>query len=96
MTQAQLDRAIAATTGEPIATVQNLGFSLLSPRRDTSEPGDLYLALDCPFCDRPVPYPGCTRDGALPMAECARCDVYFDFQSDEVYVSVSAMAATSR
>ena len=58
MTQAQLDRAIAATTGEPIATVQNLGFSLLSPRRDTSEPGDLCLALDCPFCDRPVPYPG--------------------------------------
>jgi hypothetical protein len=84
MTQAQLYRAIATTTGESIVTVKNLGFSLLSPRRDVAEP-DVQLALDCPFCNRPVPYPGSTRDGALPMAECARCDVYFDFQPDEVY-----------
>jgi hypothetical protein len=94
MTQAQLDRAVAATTGESIITVKNLGFSLMSPRRDTAE-HDVQLALDCPFCDRPVPYPGRTRDGALPMAECARCDVYFDFQPDEVYASASAMSATS-
>jgi hypothetical protein len=89
MTQAQLDRAVAATTGESIVTVKNLGFSLLSPRHNAAEP-DVRLALDCPFCDRPVPYPGRTRDGVPPMAECARCDVYFDFQPDEVYASVAA------
>ena len=46
--------------------------------------------LDCPFCGRPVPYPGLAGDGSETMAECDRCDVYFGFDPEEVYVLESA------
>lgn len=96
MTQAQLEHAVATTTGESLITVRNLGFRLHRPRWNASEPRDLCLALDCPFCDRPVPYPGRACDGAPAMAECARCDVFFDFEVDEVYATRSVMTTTSR
>jgi hypothetical protein len=95
MTQAQLVRSVAKVTGDSLATVKRLGFSVLSPRSSNSEPGDLCLALDCPFCGRPVPYPGPARDGALLLAACLRCDVYFDFDVDEVYASRSQRAGVS-
>jgi hypothetical protein len=85
MTQAQLDRSVAAATGESIVTVRTLGFSLLGTRPAVVQPDDLRLALDCPFCGRSVPYPGRTPDGAPALAECVRCDV--DFEGDEVYAS---------
>ena len=78
MTQMQLDRQIARITGEPLSTVNTLGFSVIAEQPDDLEPEDVELVLDCPFCRRPVPYPGPAGDGSETLAECDRCDVYFD------------------
>ena len=84
MIQAQLHHQIARITGEPVATILHMGFSPM-PSPDELEPEDVQLVLDCPFCGRPVPYPGLARDGSEAMAECDRCDVYFGFDPEEVY-----------
>ena len=88
MTKRALDRAVADATGEPLSTIRRLGFG--PDAEPPGDPGELALALDCPFCGRPVAYPGRGRSGAPAMAECARCDVYFDFADDEVYVAEAA------
>jgi hypothetical protein len=89
MTQPLLERAVADALGEPIATVRRLGFGL--PTFDRPEKSDdLRLVLDCPFCGRAVPYPGRARDGSLALAECLRCDVYFDFAEVEVYATAES------
>ena len=85
MTQLQLDTAVAEATGESLGLVRGLGFSLASPGQDDLEPEDLVLAVACPFCRDAVPYPGPTRDGALPLAECLACDVYFEITPDEIF-----------
>lgn len=85
MTQTQLDSQVARATGEPLTKVHFWGFSLMPDQHDDMEPEDLKLVLDCPFCGRPVPYPGRTKDGEETMAECDRCDVYFAFHPDEIY-----------
>jgi len=77
MTQAQLHTAVARATGEPIGLIRDLGFGLLSERPDDLAPEDVALMVACPHCRRPVPYPGVAGDGALTMAECLDCDVYF-------------------
>ena len=85
MTKLALDRAVAAATGEPLATIRRLGFGPAdAPPAEAGEPA---LVLDCPFCGRPVAYPGRGRDGEPAMAACRRCDVYFDFDDAEVYVA---------
>ena len=38
MTQADLNRAVASQTGESVRRIARLGFSLLEPREDDSEP----------------------------------------------------------
>jgi hypothetical protein len=86
MTQPLLERAVADALGEPLATVRRLGFGLTTLDH-LDESDDLQLVLDCPFCGRAVPYPGRSRDGSLAMAECLRCDVYFDFAEVEVYAT---------
>ncbi len=86
MTQAQLDSQIARVTGESLTEIHLHGFSLESDRHDDVEPATVQLVLDCPFCRCPVPYPGLASDGSETMAECDRCDVFFDFDSEEVYV----------
>jgi hypothetical protein len=85
MTQAQLDNQIANITGEPLTRAHFLGFGLITEQQDDLEPEDVKLVLDCPFCGRPVPYPGRSTDGSEAMAECDRCDVYFGFDPDEIY-----------
>ena len=85
MTQMQLDCQIARITGEPLSTVNTLGFSVIAEQPDDLEPEDVKLVLDCPFCRQPVPYPGLAGDGSETLAECDRCDVYFEFDPDEVY-----------
>ena len=80
-----IDRAVAAATGEPLSTIRRLGFgpaALHAP-----DPSEIALVLDCPFCGRPAAYPGRGMGGEPAMAECDRCDVYFDFADDEVYVA---------
>jgi hypothetical protein len=86
MTRSLLELAVADALGVPIATVPRLGFGLTTLVRP-HEPDDLRLVLDCPFCGHAVPYPGRSRDGSLALAECLRCDVYFDFAEVEVYTT---------
>jgi hypothetical protein len=86
MTQAQLDSQIARITGESLSDIHLLGFSLVSDDHDDLEPETVQLVLDCPFCRRPVPYLGLATDGSETMAECDRCDVYFAFDAEEIYV----------
>jgi hypothetical protein len=95
MTQDQLDRSVARITGDSLATVKRLGFVILSPRSRNLARGELHLVLDCPYCGRPVRYPGPARDGTLLLAECARCDVEFDFELGEVYASRLELAEAS-
>jgi hypothetical protein len=84
MTRTQLNHQVAKITGEPIDFISALGFSLLRPDDESMEPEDIRLAVGCPFCGRPVPYPGSAKAGSEPMAECERCDVYFGFLPQEV------------
>jgi hypothetical protein len=46
------------------------------PRRPTA-----ILAI-CPRCGRSVPFPVRTRRGALTLAECDDCDLYFEVKAD--------------
>jgi hypothetical protein len=87
MTQAQLDRAVAAATGEALHTVRRLGFSASAVTPTDREAEELSLVLDCPFCGRPAAYPGSAGDGTSPWAECLRCDVSFEFAPAEVYIA---------
>ena len=87
MTQLQLDCAVARATGESPRHVRRLGFGLLASRLGDPEPEDLRLVLDCPFCGGAVPYPGAAGHGSPALAECPRCDVYFDFDPAEVYAA---------
>jgi hypothetical protein len=93
MTQAQLEIAVADATGESLHTIHRLGFSILGAAPDGPGPEDLTLVLDCPFCRRPVPYPGRCRDGSNPLGECLDCDVYFGFGDDEVYATGARAAS---
>jgi hypothetical protein len=88
MTRPLLERAVADALGEPLATIRRLGFGPLTIPHP-NDPDDLSLVLDCPFCGHTVPYPGRSRDGSLAMAECLRCDVYFDFSDVEVYATAA-------
>ncbi len=97
MTQMQLDRQIARITGDPLSTVNTLGFSVIAEQPDDLEPEDVELVLDCPFCRRPVSYPGPAGDGTEALAECDRCDVYFAFDPSEVYpIAHDDMSTISR
>jgi hypothetical protein len=88
VTQTQINYAVAASTGDSIHTVRQLGFGLLAHEPHDLEPEDLCLVLDCPFCRQPVPYLGTASSGEQAIAECDRCDVYFDFVPGEVYAAV--------
>ena len=88
MTQAQLDRSVAAPHRR-VAPHRPPPRLPARPGRPDLEPEDLRLVVDCPFCGRAVPYPGRAGDGSPALAECLdpRCDVYFDFDPAEVYAA---------
>ena len=85
MTQTQLDHR---SPGSPVSPSPNPSPGLQSRTRSSRRPraGTVQLVLDCPFCGCPVPYPGLASDGSETMAECDRCDVYFGFDPEEIYV----------
>src|SRR6516164_4144417 len=89
MTRTQLNHQVARITGEPIDCITALGFSLLRLGGESMEPEGIRLGLECPFCGRPVPYPGTAAAGSELMAECERCDVYFGFDTFEVYATAA-------
>ena len=74
---------MAAATGEPMSTTSRLGFG--PEDAPAADPRALARWIDCPLCGRPVAYPGRGERGEPAMAECDRCDVYFDFADDEIY-----------
>jgi hypothetical protein len=94
MTRTQLNHQVARITGEPIGNITALGFSLLRSGGESMEPEDIRLVLECRFCGRPVLYPGCAAAGSEPMAECERCDVYFGFDTFEVYATAAQKPST--
>ncbi len=94
MTQAQLDHEVADATGESLRTIHRLGFSALPDDPAGREPDPLYLVVDCPFCGKGNPLP--SGPGGLPaLAECDRCDVFFDYAPAEVYAAGPAMPTPS-
>jgi hypothetical protein len=90
VTQSQLDRAVAAATGEPLRLIRSRGFQLAPRGRDGLEPEDLTLAVACPFCGRQAAYPGPAGDGSIALGECERCDVYFDIVDADVVAAPAA------
>jgi hypothetical protein len=101
MTRTQLNRSIAARTGESLSEIRRLGFRLLVEPHEEPVTAEIRLVVHCPFCSGQVPYPGRSRDGSVTLAECDRCDVYFEFQDRDVFPASSrtvgaAMPARSR
>ncbi len=92
MTQAQLDRHVARSTGESPRTVRRLGFSALHDGPAESHPGALYLVVDCPRCGGRAPYPDRLAGGPQPPAECPGCEAPFGFDLLDVYVATSLRA----
>jgi hypothetical protein len=93
MTRNQVSHLIAARTGESLAVIRRLGFQIKSEPREEPIAEDVCLVVHCPFCREPVPYPGRSRDGSTPMAECERCDVYFPFQDQDVFPASASRSA---
>ena len=90
----QQEHQIARLTGEPLKTISQSGGSSLSEQAKHLAPEAVQLVVDCPFCGRPVPYPGLASDRSEAMAECDRCDIYFAFDSEEVHgIPVSEQTA---
>ncbi len=94
MTQSQLDRTVARRTGESLATIRHLGFHAQAGPPEDLEPEDLHLAVDCPSCGGSAPLPP-GPGGPTVLAECDRCDVYFDYDPAEVYAAGPDMADRS-
>ena len=93
MTRAQLDTRIAARTGESLSVIRHLGFQLKPEPCKEPATEELRLVVHCPFCRGAVPYPGRSRDGSPALAECAACDVYFEFEDRDVFPASSGPAA---
>ena len=87
MTHDQLLGAVADATGESLLTVRRRGFSPLGRGPSSLVPEPSALLLDCPFCGRPVPYPGLARGGEPALAECLDCDLDYEFDPGEVYAA---------
>jgi hypothetical protein len=85
MTRNQVSHLIAARTGESLTVIRRLGFQLKSESREEPTEDDIRLVVHCPFCRGAVPYPGRAGDGSAAMAECADCDVYFEFAERDVF-----------
>ena len=89
MTQHQLHRAVARSTGESLRTVRRLGFAPEPTRVPEPDPEDLALVMNCPFCRRRIVLvaPGSTSRELPVVGECDPCDVYFDYRLDEIYAA---------
>jgi hypothetical protein len=89
MTRTQLNRSIAARTGEPLSVIRSLGFRLLVEPNEEPVAEEIRLVVHCPFCSGQVPYPGRAGDGSNVLAECCGCDVYFEFADRDVFPASS-------
>ena len=79
---------------ESLATIRHLGFHAQAGPAANLEPEDLHLAVDCPFCGKSNKLP--SGPGGMPsLAECDRCDVFFDYAPAEVYAAGPAIPNSS-
>jgi hypothetical protein len=85
MTRTQLNHSIAERTGESLSVIRRLGFSLVAGHSREPRTEEIRLVLQCPFCNRQVPYPGRLGDGSKSPAQCPDCDVEFEFDDCEVF-----------
>lgn len=89
MTQMELNQAIVRQTGESLATIKAVGFSLqdelLDELFDASCSHFDGYCLDCPGCGHPVLLTDGPLDSLPEFAECTGCDVAYPFQLKEVY-----------
>lgn len=95
MTQSQLDRSVAQTTGESLRTVRSLGFGLQAGPALDPDPEELHLAVSCPRCGAARELP-CDRHGLAAMGECGPCDLLFDYRPGDVRVAGEAAARPGR
>jgi hypothetical protein len=86
----------ARLIGEPLKTVVQQTGSSLSEQTNGLAPEPVQRVVDCPLCVRPVPYPGPASDGSEARAECAGCDVYFGFDSEEAYTPPQGLESDLR
>lgn len=97
MDRTQVSHLIAARTGESLTVIRRLGFQLQVVPLDEPVSEEIHLVVHCPFCRGAVPYPGRSRDGSTPMAECEGCDVYFPFDDRDVFpASIRAISPSTR
>jgi len=92
MTRNQVSHLIAARTGEPLSVIRRLGFQIKSEPREGPAAEEICLVVLCPFCRGAVAYPGRSRGGSAALAECAGCDVYFEFEDRDVFPARSRAA----
>ena len=85
MTRTQINHRVATRTGESLAVIRRLGFQLETTPQEEPITEEICLVVHCPFCRGGVPYPGRSSDGSRALAECAACDVYFDFDDRDVF-----------
>jgi hypothetical protein len=83
----RLNIAVAEALGERLSVVRRLGFTSAGDTSDDLEPEDVRPAVECPFCRQAVPYPGRLGNGEWPLAECDRCDLYFEITEDDIFAA---------
>ena len=86
MTQSQLNRAVATATSESVSTIKSIGFSLVEDPAEPEPADQQILVLDCPFYRATVLLSANGPEKLPEFAECERCDLVYDYSSDEVYV----------
>jgi hypothetical protein len=91
----QQEHQLARLTGEPLTTIPR-GDSWISQQSDDPGPQAVQLVVDCPLCGQPVPYPGQASGGSDTMAECARCDIYFSFDPDDIHTLPQGLESSLR
>jgi hypothetical protein len=91
MTQAQLERAVARSTGETLRNIRQHGFRELVESGDDLEPEDLVLQVDCPFCGGQIALPA---DWPTTVG-CDRCEIEFDLETDDIYPERTLAPATA-
>lgn len=90
MTHRRFYEQIARATGESLRTVRAQGFSLLTLAVPVVQPTP-QLCLACPGCGSNVPVSA--NAGTLPeWAECARCDIAYPYDDDEVFLPDTELA----
>ena len=87
MTQTELNRAVSTATSESVSTIKSIGFSLVEDPPEHEPADQQILVLDCPFCGTTVLLSASGPEALPEFAECRRCDVVYDYSSDEVYVA---------